>query len=333
MRVGNYIAIVAVVGIGWMAPGLAGQGDSPGKNASAACDGAKAARLLHQPILPGGGQIPVELASDHSSGEVAPDRVVPSASGDSAEATELRAIISELRKKTEILSNSIEGNAEGDSGSQSSRRSLAEANRQTGDEYRQGRYRQKDAMKALSNYLRAIEYGDVESFNRLGALYLSGELGVVDPVRAREAFLDGIEGGDARSAHWLGRMHLEALGTTKSPQLARGWWVLATAMGDRQAPEDLMRLYLGCVIAAKDWRIRGLGWGLLAFADERFSDDEIARLVAGLGGLASFTVEEIGAARLRAKAFDEGHPGWRQRAARRQPGYGEEPRNLGPPAR
>lgn len=330
---GFYIAVVVAVGIGWMVPGLAGQGESPGGNASAACDGAKAAQRLPQPILPGGGQFPVELAADHTSGAVARDRFVPSANADSAEAAELSAIISELRKKTEILSKSIEGNAEGDSRPQSSRRSLAEANRQTGDEYRHGRYRRKDAMKALSHYLRAIEYGDVESFNRLGALYLSGELGVVDPARAREAFLDGIEGGDARSAHRLGRMHLDGLGATKNPQLARGWWVLATAMGDRQAPEDLMRLYLGCVIAAKDWRIRGLGWGLIAFADERFNDDEIARLIAGLGGLANFTVEEIDAARLRAKAFDEGHPGWRQRAARRQPGYGEEPRNLGPPAR
>ncbi len=246
---------------------------------------------------------------------------------------ELRAEISKLRDKVAELERRPERRGEGDLESRTPRRRLAENFRETGDNYRHGYSQPKDAVEALAHYLRAIDFGDVRVYNRIGALYLSGELGIADFARAREAFLDGVEKGDAASARLLGGMHFAGTGAEKSPQLARGWWIMAAELGSWRALEDIMRLYFGCHIAAKDWRIKGLGWGLLALVDERFGDGEIARLIAGRESLAPFTVDEIRSARRMANAFDEAHPGWRQHAAPRQPEYGEGPRNLRSPAR
>jgi hypothetical protein len=250
----------------------------------------------------------------------------PSADAQEPDWAELRAETSKLRDKVAELERRPERRAEGDLESRTLRRRLAEDFRETGDNYRHGYSGPKDAVEALAHYLQAIEFGDVQVYNRIAALYLSGELGVADFARARKALLEGVEKGDAGSARLLGGMHFAGTGAEKSPQLARGWWIMAAKLGSWRALEDIMRLYFGCHIAAGDWRIRGLGWGLLALADGRFGDGEIARLIAGRESLAPFTVDEIRSARRVANAFDEAHPGWRQRAAPRQPGYGEDPR-------
>lgn len=308
--------LVVASGIFIIIPAVAG--DTEFADSGGACKSKNTAQLDWKIIRPG-----------------APDEVpdAPSEGAQGPEWAELRAEISKLRDKVAELERRPERGAEGDLESRKLRRRLAADFRETGDNYRHGYSRPKDAVEALAHYLQAIEFGDVQVYNRIGALYLSGELGVADFARAREAFLDGVEKGDAASARLLGGMHFAGTGAEKSPQLARGWWIMAAELGSRRALEDIMRLYFGCYIAAKDWRVRGLGWGLLALVDGRFGDGEIARLIAGRESLAPFTVDEIRSARRMADAFDGVHPGWRQRAAPRQPGYGDGPRNLRSPTR
>lgn len=115
----------------------------------------------------------------------------------------------------------------------------ANAARNLGLCYRNGKGVSKDASEAMKWFRQASELGNSKAFAEIGDLYQDGEGVEKNAKEAADWYRKGADHGDDNAMNVLGACYWQGLGLENSPREAINWWKRGAEKGNASAKTNL----------------------------------------------------------------------------------------------